>query len=107
VDQLNRLLLGAIAMAFLACGLFFFKFWRQGRDRFFLLFALSFFLEGLNRFALGLAARPNEASAGMYLIRLVAFLLILAAILDKNRARRSGDSRVATPAPKAGEKPRP
>jgi len=87
---LNHLLLGAIAMALLACGLFFLRFWRQGRDRFFLLFALSFLVEGANRVVLGLSARPSEASPGIYLVRLLAFVLILAAIIDKNRGKRSG-----------------
>jgi hypothetical protein len=32
----NRLLLGAVAMGFLVCGLFSLRFWRDGRDRFFL-----------------------------------------------------------------------
>lgn len=90
MDAWNRLLLGAIAMAFLISGLFFLRFWREGRDRFFLLFALALFVEGVNRFALGLSARPSEGVAGIYLIRLLSFLLILVAIIDKNRsARRS------------------
>jgi hypothetical protein len=86
----NRLLLGAIAMGFLVSGLFFLRFWREGRDRFFLLFGLSLLVEGANRFALGLLPRPSEGAAGIYLIRLLSFLLILVAIVDKNRrARRS------------------
>jgi len=82
--SLNQLMLGAIAMGFVVAGLFFFRFWDQGRDRFFLLFALSFLAEGGNRVALALTPRPSEGSAVIYLIRLLAFLLILAAILDKN-----------------------
>lgn len=85
----NRVLLGAISMAFLVCGLFFLRFWRRGRDRFFLLFALSFLVEGANRFALGLSTRPSEGAEAIYLVRLLAFLLILAAIVDKNRSRRT------------------
>lgn len=87
MERWNSLLLGAIAMAFLVCGLFFLRFWQRGRDRFFLLFALSFFVEGMNRFVLGLCARPSEGAPGIYLVRLLAFLLILAAIIDKNRDR--------------------
>lgn len=58
--ELSEVLLGAIAMASLAIGLFFLRFWHETRDRFFLLFALSFFVEGLNRLALALSERPNE-----------------------------------------------
>jgi hypothetical protein len=82
---LNEVLLGAIAMASLTIGVFFLKFWRDGRDRFFLLFALSFFVEGANRVALALVEHPNEAGGVFYGIRLLAFLLILGAIVDKNR----------------------
>lgn len=90
MDAWNRLLLGAIGMALLVCGLFFLRFWREGRDRFFLLFALSLLIEAINRFALGLSPRPSEGAAGIYLVRLLSFLLILIAIIDKNRsARRS------------------
>lgn len=88
MEVYNRLLLGAIAMGFLTAGLFFLRFWRDGRDRFFLLFALSFIVEGINRFVLGTYYRPSEAAATIYLVRLLAFLLILLAIIDKNRQRR-------------------
>lgn len=90
MDAWNRLLLGAIAMGFLISSLFFLRFWREGRDRFFLLFGLSLLVEGANRFALGSLPRPSEGAASFYLVRLLSFLLILIAIIDKNRtARRS------------------
>lgn len=78
------MLLGAIALGFFVVALFFFRFWHQGRDRFFLLFSLSFAVEGCNRIALGLSEHPNEGTALIYLVRLAALLLILGAILDKN-----------------------
>ena len=86
---LNQTLLGATAMAFLVVGVFFLRFWRDGRDRFFLLFALSFIVEGSNRIAQALSVSPNEGSLSRYGIRVLAFALILAAILDKNRSRDS------------------
>jgi uncharacterized membrane protein HdeD (DUF308 family) len=84
----NRLLLGAIAMGCFICAVFFLRFWRDGRDRFFLLFAASFFVEGVNRLVLGASSRPSEGAPAVYLVRLLAFLLILAAILDKNQSIR-------------------
>ena len=78
------MLLGAIALGYFVVALFFLRFWREGRDRFFLLFLLSFWVEGCNRIALALSPRPNEGTATIYLVRLAAFLLILLAILDKN-----------------------
>lgn len=84
MDRLNLMLLGAIALGLFVIALFFFRFWRRSHDRFFLLFALSFWIEGCNRVALGLSRHPDEGTAAIYLVRLSAFLLILVAILDKN-----------------------
>lgn len=81
---MNTLLAGGIATASLIAGLFFLRFWRTTRDRFFLFFALSFLIEGLNRFALYALAGLDDASPIYYVIRLVAYGLILAAIIDKN-----------------------
>lgn len=82
---MNELLAGGIATASLLAGLFFFRFWRSTRDRFFLFFALSFAIEGVNRFVLYSVAGLDDNSPIYYLIRLVAYGLILAAIIDKNR----------------------
>ena len=89
---MNQLLLGAIAMACLTISLFFLRFWRKSRDRFFLFFAASFCLEGVNRAALGLANVEDEIEPFFYIVRLISFVLILIAIVDKNRAgERSGN----------------
>jgi uncharacterized membrane protein HdeD (DUF308 family) len=89
MDRLNPMLLGAIAVTSSVAGLFFLRFWREGRDRFFLLFALSFFVEGGNRIVQALLPKPQEGSPAIYLVRLISFLLIIAAIIDKNRSARS------------------
>ncbi|WKB53104.1 DUF5985 family protein [Eleftheria terrae] len=89
--MVNALLMGAIAMASVVASLFFLRFWRRTRDRFFLLFALAFLLDALNRVALGLALPPHEEAPLAYLVRLLSFALILGAIVDKNlRGRRKG-----------------
>ncbi len=85
---MNELLVGGIATASLLAALFFLRFWRTTGDRFFLYFALSFFIEGTNRFALGLLASTGEDTPLYYLIRLVSYGLIIAAIVHKNRSRR-------------------
>lgn len=84
---MNQMLTGAIAVASLLVGLFFFRFWRHTHDRFFLYFALSFWIEAGNRVALGLLLGINEDDAVFYSIRLVAYGLILLAIWQKNRRR--------------------
>lgn len=80
-------LLGVIATACLTAAVFFLKFWRSTRDVLFLAFATAFLVEGLNRIGLLFVEHPNEAGPAVYLVRLFAFLLILAAIVRKNRER--------------------
>jgi uncharacterized membrane protein HdeD (DUF308 family) len=80
-------LLGVIATASVTAGLFFLRFWRQTRDSFFLALAWAFLIEGLNRTAILFLDRPNEGSPWIYVIRLVAFLLILGAIVKKNYSK--------------------
>jgi len=85
---MNQMLIGAIAAASLAAGLFFFRFWRTTRDRFFLLFALSFWIEGVNRVLLYEWAGLDDDAPVYYVIRLLTYGLILAAIIAKNRGPR-------------------
>lgn len=85
---MNQFLLGAIAAASLVAGLVFFRFWLQTRDRFFVYFALSFWIEAANRVAMALFAAPSEDAPAYYLVRLVAYGLILVAIVQKNRSPR-------------------
>jgi hypothetical protein len=85
------MLLGAIAMASLIAALFFLRFWRETRDRFFLLFAMAFFIEALSRAALGLTVASQEYAPFFYTMRLLAFGLIIVAIIYKNRATDSRD----------------
>ena len=76
-------------MASMVAALFFLRFWQDTRDRFFLLFAIAFAIEGLNRALLGLTVVSQEHEPFFYLVRLFAFGLILVAIVDKNRTGRS------------------
>lgn len=81
---MNQMLQGAIAVSSLVAGMFFFRFWRSSKDRFFLYFALSFGIEGLNRVALGLVG-ASEDGPFFYGVRIIAYGLIVAAIWQKNR----------------------
>ena len=83
--MLEGFLLGVIVTASLTAALFFLKFWRATRDGLFLAFAIAFLIEGLNRAGVLLLEHPNEGSPIVYLVRLLAFLLIAAAIVRKNR----------------------
>jgi uncharacterized membrane protein HdeD (DUF308 family) len=82
--MIDGFLLGVIATASFTAGAFFLKFWRTTRDSFFLAFAASFLIDGINRSAVLFFDKPNEGSPWVYLVRLLSLLLILAAILRKN-----------------------
>lgn len=83
--MIEGFLLGVIVTASLAAGAFFLKFWRRTGDKLFLAFGAAFIIEGLNRIGLLFVAHPNEGSPAIYIVRLIAFLLILLAIVAKNR----------------------
>jgi uncharacterized membrane protein HdeD (DUF308 family) len=78
---------GATVMASIAIALFFLRFWRDSGDRFFLYFALSFLIEGVHRLITTITLATHEDSALHYLVRLLAYGLILWAILEKNWPR--------------------
>lgn len=85
---MQDILVGAVAMASVVAGMFFFLFWRDTRDRFFLFFAFSFWADAASRLYAVLSGVPGDDSPGAFLIRFIAYSLILLAILDKNRPRR-------------------
>jgi hypothetical protein len=87
--QLLKLFLwGASALASWVAGLFFLRFWRETRDRFFVLFAAAFWVLAADWVALALVNPTDETRHLFYLARLLAFGLILVAIVDKNRRAR-------------------
>jgi len=79
---------GAVALGFAACALFFLRFWRRTREELFLAFAVAFLLLGAGQTILALANIPTEERGSIYILRLIAFLLILIAIYRKNRSFR-------------------
>jgi hypothetical protein len=89
-----EMLSGVTLASFAAAAMFFFKFWRASHDRFFLALALSSGLIAVERFMTFFISDVFDplrvaGSDGnwIYVVRLVAFLIILAAVIDKNRAR--------------------
>lgn len=78
-------LLGTLATLSAVASLFFLRYWKAAQDRFFLFFAVAFAALGVN-WALLVGRNPrDEYTPYFYLLRLLAFVLILAAIVDKNR----------------------
>lgn len=85
---MNEFLLGIATAGAWAVGLFLMRLWRDTRDRFFGLFGVAFWVLSLHWLGLAVAALPSEGRHYFYITRLVAFLLIIAAIVDKNRGSR-------------------
>jgi hypothetical protein len=79
---------GLIAMGFLVAGLFFLRYWRQTRDGLFAAFAAAFALLAVNQTLLAFSRVPLEERSPLYLVRLAAFGIIIAAVLAKNVAGR-------------------
>ena len=80
---------GMIMLGSCVAGAFFLKFWRRTRDRLFLMFSLAFWVMGFERAAhVALYRFAGEDHFAVYGLRLFAFVLILVAIADKNRADR-------------------
>jgi hypothetical protein len=87
MTNFNAMLLGAKAMASAIAGLFFLRFWLKTRDRLFVVFALAFWLIGLNWLLMVVAQRDELNSPELHLLRLAAFTIILLGIFDKNRSK--------------------
>lgn len=78
---------GAISMAAAVAALFFLRFYRKTHDRFFLYFFAAFIIESISRL-LAVACGWDDRSGGwFYVLRIVAYGLIIAAIIDKNLRR--------------------
>lgn len=76
---------GLITMGFVVAGLFFLRFWRRTKDWLFVAFAAAFWLLALNQTLLVLSQASIEERSWLYLLRLLAFATIIAAIWFKNR----------------------
>ena len=79
---------GAIAMGFAVAALLFARYWRRTGDGLFLAFAAAFVLLALHHGIVGLFAIPREERTWLFLLRLAAFGLIIAAVLRKNAGGR-------------------
>jgi hypothetical protein len=78
-------LTGALAATSLVAGLLFLRFWRLSGERLFAFLAIAFAALALNWTWLGVFQPVVETRHYVYLVRLLAFVLILVGIIDKNR----------------------
>lgn len=83
---MRQLLLGGTAMGAFVAGLFFLRFYRQTKDALFAWFGAAFWLLAVQAAALALTSPVEEVRSYLYIPRLVAFVLIIVGIVQKNRA---------------------
>lgn len=81
------------ASAAVLIGVLFCLHWRRSGDRFFLYFAAAFWVLGASE-TIQLAGGENETRPAAYIVRLLAFLLIIGAIVSKNRHRADAHDRL-------------
>ena len=73
------------ATASFSIALFFFRFWRRSRDPLFAYFGATFCLLATSSGLLAFFAPVGEARSYVYAIRLLAFMLMIVAMINKNR----------------------
>ena len=89
---MEEFLSGATMLGSLCIALFFLRFYRDSGDRLFAVFALAFTVFALNRLLLMALDDENERRVWVYVVRLLMFVLILGAIVDKNRSTPPAES---------------
>jgi len=75
---------GAVTLGHLVAAVFFLRFWRRTRDRLFLAFGAAFVLLSLNQALAAFLGAGDELTPFTYVLRVLGFVLILYAIVDKN-----------------------
>lgn len=66
-------------------GLVFLRFWRQSQDQLFAFFGAAFWLLALSWTLLALVSPTDETRSYIYGLRLIAFGLMIAGMIGKNR----------------------
>jgi hypothetical protein len=87
VTSMNSFLQGMLVAFSATLSLLFLKFWRASGDRLFAFFSAAFAVLGIDWLTHAVLNPRHESQHYLFLIRLVAFLLIIAGIISKSRSR--------------------
>ena len=85
MEIIKAMLAGGIMAVSWAIFVFFLRFWRKTGDRLFAFFAIAFLLLGIERVVIVSISAERQFIA--YLLRLCAFLLIILAVVQKNKKK--------------------
>ena len=83
--MIEGFVLGILATTSLVVAMFFLRFWRRTGDFLFLAFAIAFAADAVTRTIMAARHIPSTGYSWVYVERLFEYLLILIAILAKNR----------------------
>lgn len=83
---MNEFLDGVAFAGFAAVSFWFVRSWVFSRDRLLLAFAVAFGIFAINRLVLAATERGDDAQTAIYVLRAAAFVVIIAAIVDRNRS---------------------
>ncbi len=88
---MTNFLAGALTSSHLIAAVFFLRFWKKTHDGLFLQFSLAFLLFALNQIASSILELDSERVGYTYILRVLGYIVILVAIVEKNRraARKS------------------
>jgi hypothetical protein len=86
-------LAGAVTVAYLVAAGFFLRYWRKSGDRLFAAFAAAFALFALNQLLAAALLVVVEPHSMVYALRILGFVIIIGAIVDKNAFRAQGRRR--------------
>jgi hypothetical protein len=81
-------LAGAVTLGYAVAAVLLLRFWRRTADRLFLAFSAAFVLLALNQVLAAVLEFGDERTPYVYSLRVLGFVLILWAIVDKNLSRR-------------------
>lgn len=81
---------GGLATGFLVATLFFVRFWKRTGDALFTMFGFAFGILAVAQPLPMLTGATSETQAPIYLLRLLAFVLIIGAVVRKNMQGRGG-----------------
>ena len=84
---MNDFISGMLTMGYLVAGIFFLRFWRDTPRPPFAMFGAAFFILAVQRFGLEFINDVPSAQPMWYFVRLLAFVIIIIAIIDKNRKK--------------------
>lgn len=86
--MIEYLIRGASVTSDVCIAIFFFRFWTEKRDALFLFFALAFSIMAVSTCVVIVSGRAADFAPVAYVLRLLAYLVIIFAIVNKNRPEK-------------------